>query len=87
MSHFHYQYPRVYDEDANEFIVRPPEEGRSDKALKSGGFDSHFVVIRESMGYQAVDSVQNNDLFELVVKERGQVLPVCRLYFTKLDDE
>ena len=80
VSKFHFQYPLAYDRATNTYTERPPNDDRVDKAIK-GGYDSHFVVVRKKTCFQAVNDPTAYDLFELVLKEPRQILPVCRVYF------
>jgi len=54
----------------------PPGESGDGKALKKGGFDSHFVSISAKEGYQA-DDVEPE--FDEIVTPESQVLPLCRV--------
>ena len=80
VSRFHFQYPLEYNSATHSYTEPPNDNNRVDKAIKSG-YDSHFVVIRKKAKFHAVNDPTEYDLYELVLKEPRQILPVCRVYF------
>ena len=72
-------HPVPYDPVTKTFDTDSADRSKSDKGLKAG-FDSHYISISESEGFQAVDS-PNYDYDELVLKDAAQVLPIAVVYF------
>ena len=72
------QHPVPYDPVTNTFDMRAAE--KTDKGLKAG-FDSHYISVSTSKRNHAVDSPDDYDFDELVLKEATQVLPIAVVYF------
>lgn len=79
VSIFHYLHPIPFDFESKTYDLK--SAGRSDKGLKAG-FDSHYISVKASADYQAVDT-DDYDYDEIVVKSEHQVLPIAVAYFRK----
>ena len=76
VSVFHYLDPIPFDENSGKF--HRTQARRSDKVLKAR-YDSHYVSVKESIDFQAVDD-NSYDYDEIVVKSEHQVLPIAIAY-------
>jgi len=87
VSRFHFAHPIpeeavVKAKEGDFSLVTVAMKKRHDKALEAG-FDSHFVCVSPRKKYQAVQVGSEENLFELVVKEEAQVLPLAVVYVKK----